>query len=1149
MKRSSEKSYGTRKVYLKRVIIALIILFISAVITAFFYYNRYKIILTEEAHKSLFSISELKSKQLENWIKERLGDGNSISKNKLLSDELSGFENKPRQEATRHKILDWFSSLKNEYGYKSVSLLDTNANLILSEPSECKEPGEYIKRMIKEIIVSGKVEFSDFHFYGNSDIIHLDLMIPVFSVYDNSVKKIITLEIDPDDYIYPLIQSFPADSYSGESLLIKEDNGSALVLNELKFQENTALKFRFDKSRTDIIAVKAINKITGLTEGIDYKNNNVLGVIKPIEETGWILITKINKDEIYQDIHFITRWFIIIITLLLLSITALILLYISRIKLYHRLEESELQTEKESLERYYDVFKESTNDIMILSDTRGNILEINNNALKIYGHSREEMLKINLQDLSSKSKKLEFASELENTIRNGSSKYETVHRKKNDDDFPVEIGAKIFTMNRTDYIQYIIQDITQRRTFENKIGQLNRVYSALSHVNHAIAREKNRDLLLKKICDITVQYGKFITAYIELAKNETGKITTFYSLEKVNGYSEDTKIPFNEMFGETGPAEKAVKTACNVVCNDIENDEISEKWRDKALSRGYKSMISIPLLCKNKVKGVFNIFSDKKNYFLKEELSLIEEISTNISYALETFEKEKEKLQTEENFRTLFENSSDSVILLNKEKFFIFNRQTEILFGLYKEQMTDMSPYELSPEFQPDGQLSKNKALEYITNAYDGKPQRFEWVHIKSDGTEFFADVSLNKVVVDNIPMLIAIVRDITTQKETEQQLISAKEFAEEANRMKTNFLNNMSHEIRTPLNFIIGYSEMLKDMTTDKDTLKIVEIIKSGSMRLLNTLNMILKVSQIESKKIKLNITLTDISKSAEEIVKFYRDLAIKKKLSLKLKIKQKVFSNLDKDILFSILSNLVHNAISYTNKGSVIIELNKETDDDKEFSVIKIKDTGIGIPDELLEVIFEPFRQVSEGYGRAFEGTGLGLTLAKKYVDLMKGNISVSSVVGKGSTFIIKFPLISDSVPKKDTEKETPDKSVPKNEKVKILIVEDDLDSLEYTKIVLRNMCNIDTTDSGEGAIEMLKQNQYRIIIMDIGLKGISGLDAVKIIRTIDNYKNIPIIALTAFALKGDKEKILAGGCSHYISKPFTPKELRSVVGDFLN
>ena len=162
------------------------------------------------------------------------------------------------------------------------------------------------------------------------------------------------------------------------------------------------------------------------------------------------------------------------------------------------------------------------------------------------------------------------------------------------------------------------------------------------------------------------------------------------------------------------------------------------------------------------------------------------------------------------------------------------------------------------------------------------------------------------------------------------------------------------------------------------------------------------------------------------------------------------------------------------------------------------------------------------------------------------MNGDISVSSKVGKGSTFILKFPVTG----QKPEKKIKPKKNILPSEKdkVKVLLVEDDYESLEYTKIVLRSTCNIDTTDTGEEAIEMAKGTQYKMVIMDIGLKGMSGLEAVKVIRGLNGYTDVPIIAITAFALKGDKEKILSGGCTHYISKPFTPTELRSVVGKYV-
>jgi PAS domain S-box-containing protein len=1141
------KDYKARKRFLNRVVWGLIILFSAAVITANFYYNRYRVILKDEAHRNLLSISELKSTQLQGWIKERISNGNIIMKNEFLTGELENFENKAGQEEKKEKIRNWFSSLISEYGYKSVRLLDTAGNMIFSVPEKAKEPGEYMKYQTREAVRTKEVALSDFHFYSKTDTVHIDLMVPIVPSSEMRVKRVMTLEIDPEDYIYPLIQRWPTESHSGENILLEERDNKVLILNELRHIKNTALKLTIDRNETDILEVKAINGLTGLAEGIDYIGNKVLGVVKPVSGTKWILISKTDKDEIYGNINLITIWFAIILSSLLAGIFVLIVFYISRIKLYHRLEEAELQSKKESLERYYDIFKETTNDIMALCDTEGNILDVNDNALKKYKCTREEIRKYKARDVRAPGAKDDFDETFRKIIENGGSRFETIHRSLDRREFPVEVSAKVFTLNGTEYIQFIIQDITQRKEYEDKIRHLNRVYAVLSHVNHMIVYEKDRNTIFRKLCEIAVEQGEFIMSFFGLADEDTDNIIPIYSSGKDDGYTRDIKISISDIPEGRGPSGTAIRSKTHIVCNDIESDEKFLPWREKALQMGYKSMIAIPIFCQGRVIGVFNIFSETKNYFLEDELNLIQEISNNVSYALDVIEKEKERLQTAENFKTLFENASDAIILLEEERFLLFNKQAEVLYGLSAEELSNSKPYELSPERQPDGRLSEESAREYINNAYGGTPQRFEWTHTKPDKTEFITEVNLNRVIVENKPMLLAIVRDISTRKKAEQKLIEAKEFAEEANRIKTNFLNNMSHEIRTPLNIIIGYSDMLKEVITDTETLRIVEIIKSGSMRLLNTLNMILKLSQIESKKILINITSVDIVKSAEEIVNFYTEIANKKNLSLILDVKQRVSSPLDKDILYSILSNLVHNAITYTKEGFVKIQISREKTDDREYSLIKVIDTGIGIPSELIDIIFEPFRQVSEGYGRAFEGTGLGLTLAKKYVDLMHGKISVSSKVGKGSTFTLKFPVTGQ---RPEKPKSKPKKSIlpSDKDKVKVLIVEDDYESLEYTRIVLRSTCDIDTTDTGEEAIEMAKATQYEIVIMDIGLKGMSGLEAVKAIRGLEGYKDIPIIAITAFALKGDKEKILAGGCTHYISKPFTPSELRSVLSGYM-
>jgi signal transduction histidine kinase len=253
--------------------------------------------------------------------------------------------------------------------------------------------------------------------------------------------------------------------------------------------------------------------------------------------------------------------------------------------------------------------------------------------------------------------------------------------------------------------------------------------------------------------------------------------------------------------------------------------------------------------------------------------------------------------------------------------------------------------------------------------------------------------------------------QDITERKLAEKELIEAKDKAEEMNRLKTNFLANMSHELRTPLIGILGYAEFLESELKDKEFLQMATTIKTSGQRLNTTLNNILDISRIDSGKQQMELKEQDIIKYLIEQVELFKVVAEGKGLSLNLEIKEKILNAyIDEEMFISIISNLLNNAIKFSLKGSVTLRAMQQ--DDK--AVIEIEDQGIGIPENYQEIIFEPFIQASTGFSRKFEGTGLGLTIVKKYMEIMGGTITINSKpenlnagFAGGSIFILKFPI----------------------------------------------------------------------------------------------------------------------------------------------
>lgn len=391
--------------------------------------------------------------------------------------------------------------------------------------------------------------------------------------------------------------------------------------------------------------------------------------------------------------------------------------------------------------------------------------------------------------------------------------------------------------------------------------------------------------------------------------------------------------------------------------------------------------------------------------------------------------------------------------------------------------------------------------------------------------------------------------------KFSELELASAKEKALEADKMKSTFLANMSHELRTPLNGILGFSELITNGSENAYIKHLSQIIFQSSKRLMETLDMILDLSKIESGKMKMNLVDQDITLMLGDIIRFYELYAARKKLKLSFNLPSRpIIVKLDDRMFREIINNLIDNAIKFTNEGEIKIDVSVERFSGIDYGIIKVSDTGIGIPSNAQKTVFDEFRQVSEGYARDYEGAGLGLTITKRFIEKLGGEIFLESQPGKGTVFTLRLPLSKSSIKNgiivKSPVEQEKDISVLNIEDYKILGVDDDDASLELLSLFLRGVADIDLERTGKGAIEKALKTKYDIIFMDINLgTDITGLDAVKHIRTIEGYEKTPVVAITAFAMKGDREKFLSSGCTHYIAKPFSRKEFFELLNSIVN
>lgn len=575
-----------------------------------------------------------------------------------------------------------------------------------------------------------------------------------------------------------------------------------------------------------------------------------------------------------------------------------------------------------------------------------------------------------------------------------------------------------------------------------------------------------------------------------------------------------------------------------------------------------------------KTKSEFGVFANLIKEFFDQKKILEEEIKVRkiTQEELETLNDELEKrvedrteelavtnieLQKERDQTKQYLDIAGTIIaLLDRDGYIqIINRKGDEALGYQAGELVGKNWY--------DTCIEKNSRANYKKMHFDimsGKilPNEFLIDDVVTKGKEIRTFIFHKTVIKDSkgeFSGLLFSAEDITELKQKEKELIEAKEKADESNKLKSTFLANMSHELRTPMIGILGYSDLLMNELKVETHKKMATAIHDSGQRLIDTLNLILDLSRLEANKHNIDYQIVNINALLKNVTFHFEAAAGKKKLFLKTSVPSiDVIARTDPRMIRDVINNLINNAIKFTNEGGVFISLEVFHRD----FLISIKDTGIGIPEESIDLIFEEFRQVSEGLGRGFQGTGLGLTICKKYVELLGGQISVKSTPNKGSEFTFQIPMFTDEVVQEnDIEKQKVNSktSFKLDEKEiyqlkhKILVVEDDATSRDVINLFLKNIYQIFFAHDGEAALLLAKENNFDLILLDINLgSGITGLEVMEKLRSFDEYKKTPIIAATAFAMLGDREKFLNSGFNHYISKPYLKQQLLQLLADSL-
>ncbi len=646
-------------------------------------------------------------------------------------------------------------------------------------------------------------------------------------------------------------------------------------------------------------------------------------------------------------------------------------------------------------------------------------------------------------------------------------------------------------------------------------------------VEHELQRERD---LMGSIMEtspmgiiVMDQQGKII-----FANNQSARVHGVSRDEMIGRMHNDPIWKITAQDGSSFPDERLVFNRVMKIRNAVLDIRSAIHWAD-----GRRVLLSV------NASPLFGSDGD-----IQKVVSTVEDITTRkrVEEALK---------ESAYRFRSLVKTAESLIILLSPDrKILEFNRMAEDLFGRTRHEVLGHDFFDL---FLPErlwGEFSRQ--LETVLS---GTPLRFLENNVRVGGEEERTmQWSLSRLLDAKGEALgvLAVGQDVTERKRAEVELCEARDSAEEANRAKSEFLANMSHEIRTPISAIIGMSEMTLGTGLDLEQKGYLITVKKAAQSLLSIINDILDISKIEARKMELRPEDFNLHDMLEKQLSVLRIQAEEKGIELRSNISVSLDHCFlgDSMRLGQVIMNLAGNSVKFTEKGYVEVFV-ENAGDWEEGKILRftVKDTGIGISEDKAEKLFESFVQLNAGYSKRHPGSGLGLAISRQLVEMMGGEISFSSKVSWGSefTFTVKLkpssgPCIQEIVD--ISNEEVVDGKSP----ARILLAEDNATNQVYiSHFLIEKGFALETAENGVQVLEMLEnKGPFDVILMDVQMPEMDGLQATKKIRDAGN--DIPIIALTAYAMEGDREKFIESGMDDYASKPVNIDELVQIIGKFL-
>lgn len=1121
-------------------IVYTIILF-AMVALGYWYYSFTKQHIRREKEELLGVIAELKVRQLLQWRYEATLEVEREVAENGLHKAVEKVMADPVNQDNRKSLRECLDREATGRGEPSPQLFDTNGSLLASTTDSTPPADAATIKAVNHALETKKFAFSDFFLTPDH---HVD--VDIVDTVRDAQGQILAVLVQPQHVgtqIGPIVQSWPILTQVGAIFLVERVGDQLVYLNELERQNNVLLKSPQQNRETKDPDAKAVLSRMGLSWGKDSHGVEVLSYLLPVRGTPWVLMAKMDASEIASDAGYRTTLLCMAVGLFVLLIGVLTA-YLIRLRqngMLGRIIEAERE-KNQALIRYQDILMASM-DGYVLVDMEGHIKEVNEAYCRLSGYSAQELLSMNHADLEALETQDQLAVHRQKILATGSDCFESQHRRKNGTIVDVEVKVQCRTSEKM--IAAFVRDISERNATEARIKWLAKLNNALGECNDIVLHSNSEEHLFQNICRIVVDQGDMRMAWIGIVDKATSKVVPVASYGHRNEeYASELDVFLKEDSTlRRGPVGISIRENRPVWHDDLLAVEDYKPWRDRVTRYGWNVFAAFPLRRNGKPVGSLNVFGNKSMPFNNESISLFTRIADNVSFALDKFDRMRERAQTIEQLRDqaeLLDAASDGIILKDMEGRIIYwNHGAESIYGWSSDEIlgrTSKDTIILHPkEFD-------HASSELLKNGI----WRGEMEKKTKDGRNLVVETRWNLVrdASGKPKGVLSINTDVTEHKKLESQFFRMQKLESIGT-----LANGIAHDLNNTLAPILMALELLDSYVSESAARELIETMRQSAQHGADLVKQVLSFARgVDGQR--LSVRLEDVWQGIEKVI---RD-TFPKNITFSLKSTSGLYSiDGDSTQLQQVFMNLCVNARdAMPNGGALTISMENIVLDDVyaglnpiakagSYVVVQVMDNGIGIPKDIQERIFDPFFTTKE----QGSGTGVGLFTVATIVKNHGGFINLYSEEGRGSTFKVYLPADKFGKP---ASKSTPKKGAPeRGHGETILLVDDEERVLKVAEKVLTN-AGYHVLTAGNGAEALAHYAQHRekisVVMTDMAMPVMDGLATISALKAMNpDVKIIASSGLMSHTFIASIEKL---GVKHLVPKPYTAEIMLEVLAE---